>query len=112
MRHDESEPVGKDWKRIAAAFLRPPSKPSSLETAAFVSKVMSRLEAPAARCWQWPRWLVPAMSFAVAISAFLVARPDARFTPPEDVVLLSDSSGLTPQAAVPSTDDLSDMEIE
>ena len=113
---DHQEIDEKLWARIAAAFLRAPARPSSLETEAFVSKVMARLERPVPAGIPWFetawRWLVPAMSFALAISAFLIARPDPRFTPPEDVALLADGSGLAPQAAAPTTDDLVAMVME
>jgi hypothetical protein len=46
------------------------------------------------------------------MSAFLIARPDPRFTLPEDVVLLAEGSGVTPQATPPTTDDLVAMVME
>jgi hypothetical protein len=104
------------WARIAAAFLRAPARPSSLETEAFVSKVMARLERPVSIGTPWfeagLRWLVPAMSVALAASALLITRPDLMFTPPEDVALLAEGSGFTPQAAAPTTDDLVAMVME
>jgi hypothetical protein len=104
------------WARIAAAFLRAPSQPTPQETEAFVSKVMGRLERPAPAETPWFemgwRWLVPAMSVALAASALLITRPDPMLTPPEDIALLADGSELSPQAAEPTTDDLVAMVME
>ena len=114
MRDQETEE--KLWARIAAAFLRAPARPSSLETEAFVSKVMSRLERPVPAEAPWfaagLRWLVPAASFALVASALFIARPDLGSAPPEDVALLAGSAGMTPQAAAPTTDDLVAMVME
>lgn len=113
---DHQEIDEKLWARIAASFLRAPARPSSFETEAFVSKVMARLERPAPAGTPWfeagLRWLVPAMSFALAASALLITRPDPRFTPPEDVALLAEGFELTPQAGNPTTDDLVAMVME
>lgn len=110
----DQETDEKLWPRIAAAFLRAPARPTSLETDAFVHQVMARLEQPAKVPWfsAGLRWLVPAVSFALAVSGLLIARPDPRFTPPEDVVLLAEGSGVKPQAGAPSTDDLVAMVME
>ncbi|MCX5796696.1 MAG: hypothetical protein NTY77_14475 [Elusimicrobia bacterium] len=110
----DQETDEKLWPRLAAAFLRAPARPSSLETEAFVSKVMARLERPAEAPWfsAGLRWLVPAMSVALAASALLIARPDQRFTPPEDVVLLAAGSRAAPQAVPPTTDELVAMVME
>ena len=105
---ENQETDEKLWARITAAFLRAPARPTSLETEAFVSKVMSRLEQPEPAPWfaAGLRWLVPAMSFALAASALLIARPNASLAGPEDMVLLAGASALSHQAAAPSTDDL------
>ena len=110
----DQETDEKLWTRIAAAFLSAPARPSSLETEAFVHQVMARLERPAEAPWfsAGLRWLVPAVSFALAVSGLLIARPDPRFTPPEDVVLLAEGSGAAPQVGMPSTDDLVAMVME
>jgi hypothetical protein len=108
------------WSRIAAAFLRAPSRPSAYETEAFVSRFMGRLEQPAAppAASEPPwfaaglRWLVPVMSVALAASALLITRPDPIFTPPDDLALLADASGVSAQAAEPTTDDLVAMVME
>ena len=102
------------WTRVVAAFLRIPTRPSSLETEAFVSKVMARLERPAEAPWSSAglRWLVPAVSFALAVSALLITRPDPMLTPPEDIALLADGAGVSPQASSPTTDDLVAMVME
>jgi hypothetical protein len=104
------------WARIVAAFLRPPVRPSARETEAFVSEFMSRLEQPEPREALWfstgLRWLVPAVSVALAASALLITRPDPLFTPPEDVAMLAEGSGISPQTAAPTTDDLVAMVME
>ncbi len=104
------------WTRVVAAFLRIPTRPSSLETEAFVSKVMARLERPAPAETPWfatgLRWLVPTVSFALAVSALLITRPDPMLTPPEDIALLADGAGVSPQASSPTTDDLVAMVME
>lgn len=104
------------WARLVAAFLRPPVQPSLPETEAFVRRFMSRLEGPEPREAPWfsagLRWLVPAVSVALAASALLITRPDPLFTPPEDVALLAEGSGPAPQTAAPSTDELVAMVME
>ena len=113
---DHQEIDEKLWARIAAAFLRPPSRPSSHETEAFVLRFMSRVECPKPVEAPWfstgLRWLVPAMSVALAASSLLITRPDPMLTPPEDVALLADGSGVSPQAAATTTDDLLAMVME
>jgi hypothetical protein len=92
-----------NWRRIAHAFLRPPARPSAVETEAFVSRVMGRLE-PAEAPWSAAglRWLVPAMSFALALSVFFVLRPAADYSEPADALLL----------AAPSPDNLLALNLE
>ena len=112
MRKEEPGPQDQDWERIRAAFLRAPARPSRQETEAFVCRVMGRLQDEPPRVWTALRWLVPAMSFALAFSAFLIARPDPSAIPPDDVALLASGSGLTPQAAPPSTAELAAVDTE
>lgn len=114
MRYDESKGE-KDWERIAATFLRAPLQPSTHETDAFVRRFMSRLESlePVEAPWFriGLRWLVPAVSVALAASALLITRPDPMYTPAEDVAMLADGSGISQQTA-PTTDDLVAMVME
>jgi hypothetical protein len=113
---DNQELDEKLWARITAVFLRSPAPPSAYETEAFVRRFMGRLEQPQPLAAPWfhsaLRWLIPAMSVALAASALLIARPDPMFTPPEDVALLADGTAPAPQATEPTTDDLVAMAME
>jgi len=106
------------WQSLARVFLRAPSLPQHYNTEAFVCKVLARLtpeeSARPEASWPWAswRWLVPAMSFAVAVSAVLIAWPDSRLAPPEDVTLLAGGAALSQPVAAPTTDDLLAMVME
>jgi hypothetical protein len=106
------------WARITAAFLRAPARPTSLETAAFASKVMARLEQPAPAKASWLsvglRWLVPATSFALALSFFLILRPGTDYSEPAEAFLLMKGEGsglarLIAQQDSPTSADLLDL---
>lgn len=116
MKDQESDE--KLWTRIAAAFLRPPAEPSAVETEAFVSRVMGRLE-PAGAPWfaAGLRWLVPAESLALALSAFFILSQAADYSEPAEGLLLmkGETSVLARLAAMqarPSTDDLLALTLE
>ena len=95
MRDQEPEAADQDWARIAAAFLRAPSKPSPIETEAFVCRVMARLEADSPWAAAF-RWLVPSTSFALALSLAFMLQPTLDFVEPADAFLMmkGESSGL------------------
>jgi hypothetical protein len=116
MRDQETDE--KLWARITAAFLRAPARPNSLETEAFVTKVIGRLE-PAQEPWfaAGLRWLVPAASFALALSVFFVLRPAAEYSEPADALLLmkgetSTLARLTSQRSAPTAADLLAFTLE
>jgi len=109
------------WERIAAAFLRAPARPTSLETAAFVDKVMARLERPAPRPAPWAaagwRWLIPVESLALALSLLLMLGQGVDYSEPAEGLLLmkGEASGLARIAALqvrPSPDELLALTLE
>ncbi|MBI5239071.1 MAG: hypothetical protein HY926_01225 [Elusimicrobia bacterium] len=102
MKDDEIREDDHAWRRIAAAFLRPPAAPSPVETEAFVSKVMGRLE-PEPWFSAGLRWLVPAMGFALAASVgFMLLPAGAESLEPAEALLL----------AAPAPDNLLALNLE
>ena len=110
MTHDP-EAEDKDWKRIAAAFLRSPAKPTPYETEVFVRKVLSRLEEPSPQPWLGLNWLVPATSFALAVSLMLILRPALEVASPADELFLAgeEASGLAAMVSRPDSPTTGDV---
>lgn len=87
------------YERAASALLRPAKAPSAFQTEAFVRAVRERLAEPEnafERLLSTPKWLVPALAFAVAAAAFAVALPPRVDTSdPADALLMAQDQGST-----------------
>ncbi|MDD5630240.1 MAG: hypothetical protein PHU21_14330 [Elusimicrobia bacterium] len=105
------------WPRIAAAFLRPPARPTPVQTEAFVAKVMARLDEPAGGGAALLRWLTPAVSFALAASVGFMLLPAADRSEPAEALLLmsrpdSGVARLTALPGPPSADEVLALTLE
>lgn len=86
MKDEELREDDHAWRRIAAAFLRPAPGPSPVQTEAFVSRLMGRLE-PEPWFTAGLRWLTPAAGLALAASvAFMLLPTDAPADPIETLI--------------------------
>jgi hypothetical protein len=86
MKDEETHENDRAWRRIAAAFLRPAPGPSPVQTEAFVSRVMGRLEPEPWRA-AGLRWLTPAAGLALAASVGFMLLPTSAPAEPAETMM-------------------------
>lgn len=88
MKDEEIREDDHAWRRVAAAFLRPAPGPTPVQTEAFVSRLMGRLE-PAPSSWLAAglRWLTPAAGLALAASVGFMLLPTAAPADPIETLI-------------------------
>ena len=88
MTKKDLEENDQNWRRVAAAFLRPAPGPTPVQTEAFVSRLMGRLE-PAPSSWiaAGLRWLTPAAGLALAASVGFMLLPTSAPAEPAEALV-------------------------
>lgn len=88
MKDEEIREDDHAWRRVAAAFLRPAPGPTPVQTEAFVSRLMGRLEpAPAPWFAAGLRWLTPAAGLALAASVGFMLLPTSAPAEPAEAMV-------------------------
>ena len=87
------------WRRAASRLFVPATPPTSIQTAAFVQRVMRRIkEMTQSRSFEWtrlwsPRWLVPAFAVGLAATVFFVSPGSRSVQDPAEALMQQDDAG-------------------